>query len=305
MKRKLILGLVALCALALPAAGLAGPSGQDKTNAARACASLRTSVGLATFRSTYGANASFGSCVSTWLSTATTTRVAAQRACKTKHLKGKALRSCVATTTTKTLRSSVASTANAAKACAAERTSIGDEAFAVRYGTNGNDANAFGKCVSQHAKAKHGGTATTTKYHVTLAPLNNSGVKGFVTLTLRGDQLTVKVQARNLVPGQQHMQHIHGLVSGTATCPTPAADTDHDGIVSLAEGLPFYGAVLQPLTPYPNANAGGNVSYSETLTVNTSTLGALETRTVVLHGLTVAGTYDMTVPVACGQIVKG
>jgi hypothetical protein len=37
---------------------------------------------------------------------------------------------------------------NAAKKCAAERRTMGDEAFATKYGTNRNKRNAFGKCVS-------------------------------------------------------------------------------------------------------------------------------------------------------------
>jgi hypothetical protein len=37
---------------------------------------------------------------------------------------------------------------NAAKACAAERKASGREAFAQKYGTNRNDSNAFGQCVS-------------------------------------------------------------------------------------------------------------------------------------------------------------
>ena len=42
---------------------------------------------------------------------------------------------------------------NAAKACKAERTSMGADAFAKKYGTNRNLRNAFGKCVSSKAKA--------------------------------------------------------------------------------------------------------------------------------------------------------
>jgi Tol biopolymer transport system component len=38
--------------------------------------------------------------------------------------------------------------ANAARFCKAERDFWGEEAFARRYGSNGNNANAFGKCVS-------------------------------------------------------------------------------------------------------------------------------------------------------------
>jgi hypothetical protein len=43
--------------------------------------------------------------------------------------------------------------ANAAKDCRAERTAD-PAAFQDKYGTNGNKKNAFGKCVSQKAKAK-------------------------------------------------------------------------------------------------------------------------------------------------------
>ena len=46
---------------------------------------------------------------------------------------------------------------NAAKACKAER-ALGVQDFKDKYGTNVNKANAFGKCVSQLAKA-HGSTS--------------------------------------------------------------------------------------------------------------------------------------------------
>ena len=43
---------------------------------------------------------------------------------------------------------------NPAKACAALRTQMGAEAFKLKYGTNHNKANAFGKCVSSMAQMK-------------------------------------------------------------------------------------------------------------------------------------------------------
>ena len=43
---------------------------------------------------------------------------------------------------------------SAAKECAAEREEIGRDAFKEKYGTNKRKRNAFGKCVSQKAKAK-------------------------------------------------------------------------------------------------------------------------------------------------------
>jgi hypothetical protein len=41
---------------------------------------------------------------------------------------------------------------NAAKACAAEREEMGEEAFAEEHGTNRNGKNAFGKCVSEKVR---------------------------------------------------------------------------------------------------------------------------------------------------------
>jgi hypothetical protein len=43
---------------------------------------------------------------------------------------------------------------NAAKYCKAVRAAKGVEAFQTQYGTNKNKKNAYGKCVSQTAKAK-------------------------------------------------------------------------------------------------------------------------------------------------------
>ena len=44
--------------------------------------------------------------------------------------------------------------ANPARTCKAERASMGADAFNERYGTNANKRNAFGKCVSKHAKER-------------------------------------------------------------------------------------------------------------------------------------------------------
>jgi len=315
MKLKVLIVMAVLCAAAVPAASLAGSATpQDRANGARACTTLRTSLG-ANFGPTYGTATStradaFGKCVSHWTATATAARQTATHTCQmTNGLKGTKLAACVHAAIRTNLNAQVAATQNAAKQCAAERTA-GPAAFKAKYGTNANKSNAFGKCVSAKAKAGNNGNSgvTKTRYQVTLGALNNSGVTGHVLLTLAGTQLTVVLQARNLEAGKEHMQHIHGLASGTATCPTAAlADSDHDGIITLAEGLPFYGAVLQALTPYPTANAAGNVSYTQTFTLTAAqvaTLGTLETRTIVLHGKTINGAYDASVPVACGQITK-
>jgi hypothetical protein len=309
MKLNISLLAVAVCAIALPLASSASVTKQDRTNGARACTALRAGLGATSFGLTYGTTAARsdarGKCVSAWTAAAATARRASTNPCKARMLKGAKLAACIQASTKAKLNARVSATKNAAKVCAAERTSLGAGPFAAKYGTNANKSNAFGKCVSSHAKAANGGGVTKTRYRVTLSALNNSGVIGDASLTLSGDQLTVVLHARNLEASKEHMQHIHGLASGTATCPTSSADTNSDGTITLQEGLPFYGGILQNLSPFPTANASGNISYSETLTVSTATLGALETRTIVLHGKTVGGSYDMTLPVACGQITKG
>ncbi len=151
-----------------------------------------------------------------------------------------------------------------------------------------------------------------------IQPLNNSGVHGHAQLKLQGNQLTVWMNASGLETNQEHMQHIHGLTDGSnSSCPTTSANVDNDSTISLAEGLPFYGPILQSLTPFQTPGADGSESYQQTFTVNTSdpTMDVLPlvNREIVLHGMTVAANadlsnpnagYDASLPVACGHIVQ-
>lgn len=121
MKRFALAG--AVLALAVPATANAqkpGPSVKKLANAA--CkAQWKADGGKAAVREEHG---SFGKCVTAWKQEV--------REAKT----------------------------NAARECRAERNdpnfaaSHGDETFAEFYGTNANNRNAFGKCVSSKAKAK-------------------------------------------------------------------------------------------------------------------------------------------------------
>ncbi|CAN5193765.1 hypothetical protein BH09PAT1_BH09PAT1_3070 [soil metagenome] len=157
----------------------------------------------------------------------------------------------------------------------------------------------------------------TQMYQVRLSPLNNSGVRSHAQLKLTGNQLNVRLYASGLEGGKEHLQHIHGKVDGSSSvCPGPGADTDTDGTVDLMEGLPFYGPILQSLTPFPTTETE---VYNQTFTVDTSdptkNVLPLENREIVLHGKTVkagedktfnnggAG-YDVTLPIACGHIVR-
>lgn len=145
-------------------------------------------------------------------------------------------------------------------------------------------------------------------YMADLNALNNSGVKGTVTIYQWRNYVRVQVRATGLEPGA-HLQHIHGF-AGTATdsvCPTlPAAGADN--LISLQEGLPYYGPVLLPLNfsggSWPAAAANGRLFYDRTFTTSTSALSPLQLRTVVLHGMTHDGAFDETIPVACGEVKR-
>src|SRR5690606_38987686 len=87
---------------------------------------------------------------------------------------------------------------------------------------------------------------TLTTYTGTLAPLNDSGVSGDVSITLdrETDEITVTVDAAGLFSGIAHAQHVHA----GAECPdTDADDSNDDGYLDVAEGLPSYGDAVLPL----------------------------------------------------------
>jgi hypothetical protein len=173
--RILTIGLVA--AVLLPAAALADPAApSDKTNGARACQALRTSLGEATFKSTYGTNTdksnAFGQCVSKWTRAEHQNKHAAETACKAEQAdagfaaahggktfdqvygivkKGaNALQRCIQAKRQAASAAERQATLNAARSCKAERKTLGSAAFVAKYG---GKPNAFGKCVSKLAQA--------------------------------------------------------------------------------------------------------------------------------------------------------
>jgi hypothetical protein len=131
VKRLLIIvGALALLALPAASASAAEPTKADKREAQKECRAERgtTDATREAFRAKYGTNENgknaFGKCVS-------------QKAREAKAERKKAK-------------------VNASRECREERgdTEASREAFRLKYGTNENGKNAFGKCVSQKAKAK-------------------------------------------------------------------------------------------------------------------------------------------------------
>jgi hypothetical protein len=100
-------------------------------NAAKECKAERDQIGAQAFADKYGTNKNaknaFGKCVSAKAKAKKAEMDAADQQAATESK-------------------------NAAKECDSERTTMGEEAFAQRYGANGNRRNAFGKCVSSKTR---------------------------------------------------------------------------------------------------------------------------------------------------------
>jgi hypothetical protein len=176
MRKLAILGALAL--MATPA--FAATGGTAKSDAQKQCRAERTAMGAQTFRDTYGTNKNknnaFGKCVShrthqnasdqkkahsNAAKDCKAERAADPAAFQQKYGSGKnkknAFGKCVSqkskAKTQQAEQSQVQAEENAAKQCKSERTAD-PAAFQQKYGTGKNKKNAFGKCVSQKAKAQ-------------------------------------------------------------------------------------------------------------------------------------------------------
>jgi hypothetical protein len=167
------LAAIAGAAPAIPAGAAAKPAKPtkaDRTNAAKECKTLRgtTDETHEAFKARYK---NLGACVSE-----TAREQAAQRRAAKRHAardcraernldpeafaeKYRTFGECVSAKAKQGLRESdredrdqISEDKNAAKECGEERDSIGEKAFADKYGTNANKRNAFGKCVSGKSK---------------------------------------------------------------------------------------------------------------------------------------------------------
>lgn len=116
-----------------------------------------------------------------------------------------------------------------------------------------------------------------------------AGAAGEVELRVRGVRLSVELEAEGLSPNLPHVAHIHGVLQAENECPAASADTDGNGLISVVEGLPFYGPIQVsfttrggvsgtgddpfaiedgvPLVRAPRADADGELSYERTFTL--------------------------------------
>lgn len=173
-------------------------------------------------------------------------------------------------------------------------------------------------------------------YTYDIGELNASGAEGTVRIkALPNGKAQVKVSATGLAPNLPHAQHLHGTTDGTPTqCPLPGADTDGNGLITVAEGGPFYGGILASLTTtgdtssasalavdrYPVTDADGNLEYVRTFDVPVDVFGSLGAVQYVVHGVDLdgSGAYDgtarssiaptvpleVTIPAGCGGILN-
>ncbi len=138
-------------------------------------------------------------------------------------------------------------------------------------------------------------------YQANLQQVNNSGASGTLMLQLNGDKATITEKVSGLAETfmgkpYPHVQHIH--ISGKGECPTPAADTNGDGVINTAEGQPAYGAIGTTLsvsgdtspaagTDVAIAPSGSGYDYSRTITLDAASLASVKagTAVIVVHGL--------------------
>lgn len=197
--------------------------------------------------------------------------------------------------------------------------------------------------MSPSASAKGAGTGAAKVYSANLTSLNAGrhligdrvldlpSAGGNATITLKGDVVTVHIEATGVTAADIHPQHIHA----GPRCPDASADVNGDSFVDVLEGLPDYGPILVNLDSDLSSNAAGMFPIAGGSGVNNassytySAVGSrthiqdeiqtalkLGTRHVVIHGIDLSsalpdsvatiGTLpnELTLPVACGELIQ-
>lgn len=146
--------------------------------------------------------------------------------------------------------------------------------------------------------------ASAARFAGELVPLNGSLVSGTVRAAVEGTELSVVLEVEGLEASQLHPQHLHGFFGETrrAVCPTVEADTDGDQVLSAGEAEAVTGPPLRPLEPFLLPSDERPIRYQASLPVDPEGLGPLPLRVVMIHGLTLDGTYQRGLPVACAEL---
>lgn len=262
MRKTQLAALASLAIVATAGTALAAPATErDRTNAARTCSSLRSTLGAATFTQTYGggsARAAFGRCVAKMAAEARAARQAAATTCAAKA-KGKGKNAakaharCVAAKTKAKLKQAHDATENAARACKAERSQLGAEAFAAKYGTNPNKRNAFGKCVSSKVSQKGGDQGESEAKRLTATLTGDAGSGTFTaTVNLGTQQLCYTLTVTGLT--DVTAAHIHVKPSGSIAVPLAAPTAGTSTACATVERALLKQILASPSTYYVNVH---------------------------------------------------
>jgi hypothetical protein len=166
--------------------------------------------------------------------------------------------------------------------------------------------------------AMAGAKGTTSTYKCTLTSVNSSGTIGAATIVckMRGAnslRINLNVWGLERARDKEHSAAITGFADGRqAKLPTPAADVNHDGMISGPEIAAWSGAPLVWLKPWPATKPNGRVTYAVTLggdDLKGLDLGntPLQMRAIVVYGVTQQPAYalpfyDPKAPAAAGVI---
>lgn len=184
--------------------------------------------------------------------------------------------------------------------------------------------------------------ASREAYVATLHPMNSKvtgrEAAGEARFDVTGETLAIHVSVRGVPANLEHWQHVHGFTDNRkATCPTEAADVNHDGIIDITETEPVSGTTMVPFNrdpaamqvasdTYPKASSDGTFRYDHTVALKTLQAAFakafhgqsldLDRRVVFIHGVAPTsklptsaaslGTIPVhvTLPIACGVIER-
>lgn len=109
-------------------------------------------------------------------------------------------------------------------------------------------AATFGAGAAQAHDPGHSGNEKIVTLSADLTELNGSRASGTATATIRNQRIKhIEVHASGLTPNAPHAQHIHYGQQAMNECPTLALDSNGDGRLNTAEGVPAYGPVVVSL----------------------------------------------------------
>ena len=167
--------------------------------------------------------------------------------------------------------------------------------------------------------------------------ITDQPASGELTVTVKGDSATIKLNVSSVAPDIMHLAHLHGYEDGSeAKCPTfPEADNNNDSIVDLIETRDYSGITMIPFhddpvsleiktDTYPKADAQGNFNYSKVVSMQALSSAVSEkfgienfsfdNFVVFVHGIRQDTTLPesvqslpdvpakVTLPVGCGEL---